>query len=315
MDSLVYYGETTCQAKKANGVSCTNNAYFVVGDAYLCGVHSKSKPRQKLLVNPNKKAIKEESIAQHHQSCLLTKQQNAEHNLPGQVICGKMSMMKEVQHIAGFLSVFPNKNHGNRTDGLGIPALSPMNLGPVVHGQSGLPPAVNLENFWQASKLYPQQVLCKETDHSLCSESCFRKYQLEMFRNGRAERHNKFAKDAGGKKVVPLGWVWTKANGETSLFSYVQSRQFYCTFYERLTRASPEYDKLVELVRDGTSVQILGYDGRKIETGQNKDGMKRLLEAYYLDGSAPFGHELVLVSMLVLEKDEMPWVRHKTEEF
>jgi hypothetical protein len=58
-------------------------------------------------------------------------------------------MMKNPEHIEGFLKVFPNYKHQNRQDGFGCMKLSPKYLGPVDHGQPDLPPALNIENFHQ----------------------------------------------------------------------------------------------------------------------------------------------------------------------
>lgn len=65
---------------------------------------------------------------------------------------------------------------------------------------------------------------------------------------------------------------------------------------------------LKKKVKDGYNLQIVGYDGRSM-AGTTP------LQAY-LDASAPFGHELVLWTMLTVEnKDNYPWRKHKTFEF
>ncbi|CAK7994703.1 Hypothetical protein POVR1_LOCUS227 [uncultured virus] len=310
----VYYAETICQAVKKDGVKCNNKAYYVSNSLYVCGVHSTPASRIKLPINPNKKANTEIKHQTSERLYLDAQERNRQLGMKGRIICTKMLMRKEISHVEGYMSVFPNKKHGNRQDGLGLPALSPMNLGPVVHSQPGLPQALNLENFWQSSKLFPNQVLdCGRKDHTSCGDNCFRKYQIEMFNNPVAERHNKHAK-VDGKKVQPLGWIWTLSDETTKLFKYKESRQFYCCFYERLARVTDDYMKLVDLLRDGMNLNIIGYDGRDIRNCDRED-LKDLLAKWYLDESHPFGHELCIVAMLIFEEDELPWRKHKTEEF
>lgn len=301
----VYYGERACSATKATKAPCSNKAYYLTSTGeYRCGVHSKAAQRDQLPANPHKGAVVAQAHDAHKRSYLTAQQSNQSDDRAALAICSKLAMRKEVPHVAGYLSVFPNKKHGGRADGLGLPALSPMNLGPVIHGQSHLPEAKNLENFWQSSKLFPSQELCALLEHSQCGDKCFRRYQAQMFASEEAERHNKHSL-GDKKKVAPLGWVWTYADGSTKLFPYVKSRQFYCTFYERLARSTPEYAKLEALLAEGMNVNIIGYDGRTLSD--------KSMEDLYLDDSKPFGHELCLVAMLTLESDTLPWIEHRTE--
>jgi hypothetical protein len=87
--------------------------------------------------------------------------------------------------------------------------------------------------------------------------------------------------------------------------SYIQSRQFYCNFYEQLASQQADFRHLKQKLIDGYNLQIVGYDGRSMA------GVTA--EQAYLDPSAPFGHELVLYCMLTIEnKDDLPWRKHKT---
>ena len=309
----VYYGERTCAGIKKDGSGCNNKAYYLFNGIYVCGVHSKKDSRVELSKNPDKGANKLKDIEEMKAAYLSSQRTNQLNKRKGHVMCTKMSMMKEVNHTEGYLSVYPNKKHGNRKDGLGLPALSPMNLGPIDSKQPNLPISHNLENFWYASKLFPSQILCKKESHDDCDGKCFRKYQIEMFTNSEAERHNKHSKE-NGKKVFPLGWLWTESNGTTKLFKYVESRQFYCNYYERLVKKEDQFKKLINLMNDGMNLNIIGYDG--INLNITLDDVKEHLNACYLDGSKPFGHELCLMTMLVFEDEEdYPWRKHKTENF
>ena len=81
---------------------------------------------------------------------------NKEKKIKGDVILTKLIMRKEPQHINGYMKIFPNSKHGGREDGLGIPELSPMLLGPVKY--DGIHDCLNLENFHQGNKVFPNEV-------------------------------------------------------------------------------------------------------------------------------------------------------------
>lgn len=289
----VYYGTTTCNAQLASGRACTNKAYFSADAGYYCGVHAKKYENAcQLPKDTHTKQRKNVENETRTQAAENAKRINNECGALGNVSCRKMKMMKEPQHIDGYYSIFPNFKHGNRKDGIGMPQLSPMSLGPVDHGQPGLPIALNLENFWQSSKFYEGQ-----------SEEEFRETQRTWFMDAEPHRHNK-------KGVKPLGWVWTNDEGTATLYSYVEARQFYCTFYQRLAKATQQWQELVELVEGGGNVNILGYDGVDIDNPSAEQ-----LEALYLDDQQPFGHELVLVTMLMLWEEDYPWNIHRTVDF
>lgn len=150
----VFHGEEKCQEKRVD-YHCDNGAYWACpGGRLLCGVHSKREAkRQKLPVNPDreKKKIKE----QERRQLLVdsSREEKAVRGRWGDVIVGQLKMMKPPPHVDGFLSVFPNNKHANRKDGWGLAELSPMQLGPVEHGQPGLPPATSIENYHQFNKV------------------------------------------------------------------------------------------------------------------------------------------------------------------
>lgn len=213
--------------------------------------------------------------------------------MKGDVIMAKMGFFKKLKNSDGFVNVFPNHKHANRTDGIGMSTLSPMTLGPVEHGQEGLPNAVNLENFWQQSKWFP----CETEDQ-------FNNNRATGYLMIKPKRH-KFKRG-----MKPTGWVWEPKNGERHVLHWVQSRQFYCNFYERLVKENAEFIELKKMVDDGQNIQICGYDALP-------DLIKACdIEKWYLQGVHPFGHEAVLFTMLV-EPDEnkWPWRKHKTFDF
>ena len=99
---------------------------------------------------------------------------------------------------------------------------------------------------------------------------------------------------------------WKQKDGTLVKYSYVGSRQFYCTFYERLSSGLPDLEHLKTLIQDGWNLQITGYDALDDLTAEN-------VEKYYLDQKRPFGHESVLFTILVLPEAKWPWRKSPTK--
>lgn len=264
-----------CTAVCGNGMPCKNTAHYQVGGKLLCGVHSRNKDRKEV---PKQKVDKVEIWAEHE----LTLQ-------PCDEPCIKlfrMAMMKAVPLTPGFRNVFPNNKHQNRRDGFGCSSLSPMKLGPVVHGQPGLPNALNIEVFHQSNKKYK----CETMDE-------FRKTRLTWYTNPPEKIRHKFT-----GKDKPEYFVWLDKNGKEHHLNHVESRQFYCTFYERLASQTDDYKKLAQMILNGYNLCLCGYDAHELGN----------IEEDYLDTTKPFGHERVLYCMLI---GEYPWRKHKTFDF
>jgi len=292
----VYHGEHPCQAIKADGQSCTNRAYYLLNQMYVCGVHSlKDKAhREELPINPGKK---EQSATQLKQELDEVERQaaiNRQSGVHGQVIVYKMKMMKTVERKPGFLLVFPNAKHGSRKDGLGMPSLSPMMMGPINHNQPKLPPAKNLENLHQSNKVFPSEV-----DSHGNPKPEFYQTQLAMYQDPVPHRH----KETSGHENVPVYSVWRTKDGQELHLSYIESRQIYCHYYEQFALKSPDFAKLKQLIHDGYNLQICGYDAYQ---------PTRTMDEHYLDPSRPFGHELVLYTLLTQDPRQYPWRKHQT---
>ncbi len=296
-----YYSSIKCQSNIKNGDPCKNNAYWKTDEEpyYRCGVHSRKfkDSRIKLDKDPNAKEKKTKLLKERKKEAEEEMEKN---NEKGHVICGKLYMMKEAPYVKGYLNVFPNYRHQNRRDGYGCNSLSPMSLGPVVHGQPGIPISFNLENFHQGSKVFDSEVVDEKGDPG----PEFFKTQIDMFKDKIPHRH----KEAAKKNNVPLYWLWKRKDGSYKRFGYVESRQFYCFWYEKLSKDLPDLKKLKQMIKDGYNLQICGYDSINDLTAENA-------EQYYLDPLQPFGHESVLLCLLVLPEDKYPWRKYKTEDF
>ena len=89
-----------------------------------------------------------------------------------------MVFMKSVESYDGFLKIFPNYRHENRTNGLGMSNLSPMKLGPVIHEQPHLPPVVNLGNFHQGNKCFRCEVDINDNPSQVFFQNQYNFYRL-----------------------------------------------------------------------------------------------------------------------------------------
>lgn len=288
--SEIFYGTTKCQ-------KCGRNlAYWLSRDLYLCGVCSKKDEQRIQLTKDNKKkeSLRKEEILAHQRTIERERQNNYNKGISGSLICTKMRMMKNPELKPGFLNIFPNFRHGKRADGLGFPSLSPMNIGPIRHNQPGLPEAKNLENFHQFNKVFQDEI---DDDGNV--KKLFFDRQLRAYNDSVPHRHKPNSK----KKNVPLFSLWKNRDGTFTKLSYIESRQLYCHYYSEFVTQNPDFQNLKTMLKNGTSLNICGYDAFSIE---------KSAEECYLDPSRPFGHECVLYCLLI---NEYPWRKYRTLDF
>lgn len=291
-----FHGECTCTV-----IGCARAAYFAQSGAARCGRHADRGVRKPLPKNPGRAARLAAEYAVHRTTVDTAGAARAAAGERGAVTCCKMTMFQGQRpvFVDGAVNVFPNFKHANRYGGMGMPSLSPKAMGPVDHGQPGLPAALNLENFHQFSKIFDGE-----------SMADFRVAQRAAFRDPVPHRHKPLAlagKDKNKNKNLCRGWVWTRADGTAVVKSYVECRQFYCNYYARFAAALPALATLRAALAAGTSLRICGYDGHPYAPDAMAD--------HYLDDARPFGHEAVLFTMLTLPEDAWPWRVHKDEEF
>jgi hypothetical protein len=308
MADTIFFGERNCVAITGRKQNCTNRAYFRANGEILCGVHSKKyKDRIELPKNPNQAKLLLDAAETRQKLILEAKSANIRQGHRGAIIVSKMRMMKPIPHVNGHLSVFPNWKHDNRKDGYGCAALSPKSLGPIAHHMPNLPIAVCLENFHQFAKIWPFELKNGE----VTAES--KQYRIENYKSKVPCRHkynySELKKYAGVNINIPLFSVFYTDEGHERRFSYLQSRYFYCHFYEVLAKKEPAFAHLVDLVKGGTNINIIGYDGYNI--GNTPEA----IYAAYIDTSRPFGHEVVLYCLLVIGcAGEYPWNIYRVKD-
>ncbi len=286
----IYYGEQKC-----GHIVCHNKAYWLCEGKYLCGVHTRGKERSQIPKRPKKEKdmICKAEREQASKLVEIYKGINRKADIKGTVVLSRLIMMKKPENIEGYLKVFPNFRHQHRKDGFGCSSLSPMSLGPINHGQPGLPPSLNLENFHQGNKVFKEEV-----DVNINPTATFYNNRLNFYNDVVPHRHKYHGK--------PHYSIWVNQAGVEQRVSYVESRQFYCIFYERLATQTADFKRLQEMLLEGYNLQICGYDAYPLDVP---------LDERYLDPSKPFGHEIVLYTLLTVAPDDWPWRKHTTYPF
>lgn len=321
MPKNIYYGSCKCDAMvKSTNEFCQNNAYYSANGSagsvlYRCGVHCKSSALgnvKELPKDPHIKATKSAQLVAHAKSIISATDANMQASKQGKIICQKMGMMKAVELKNGYLNVFPNNKHQNRTDGFGCASLSPMQLGPVKHRQPGLPDALNIENYHQFNKVFHGEFTVDKT-----MKKTFTKDFYTTRRNGYLDpvphRHKpRTDRPDLGHTDIPVCSVHKTLLGFNRQFTYLESRFFYCMAYESLAKQTADFKEVMEKHKNGVNLCICGYDAYPLLT-KNYDEMTQKLYDNYLNLDRPFGHELVLVCLLALYKDDYPWRRFHRE--
>lgn len=304
--ALPYAGQRGCEFLTSKAKACANRAYFQHQGKLGCGVH---------LTVPDRIVLPRMSASQREESLRLLEEQervaidqatqlHASQGRRGQVVLSRMLMMKEPTHRPGFLNVYPNYRDQHRRRGFGCASLSPKSMGPIEHHQPGLPASKNLENFHQGSKCFREEAIPDDRG-GYRPGPLYYQNRLSYYEDPVPHRHKYTGQDARNKNI-PLFFVWVDQEGREHHLSYVESRQFYCTYYERIASQDPNYLRLRQLLEQGTDLQICGYDAFPLGSSAAE------IEQGYLDPSHPFGHERVLYAMLLLEPEQYPWRRHAT---
>lgn len=301
----VFKGEKNCQdvykTGKRKGEHCDKIAYYLYNGKYFCGFHCKSDERVELKPNPHKKENDKNIEKIRYEKIIEFTSDNQLENKKGEVITTKLYMRKLPEHKEGFMSVFPNSKHEkyNNLYSLGMSSLSPMKMGPIIHFCPGVGPASSLENFWQGSKQYE----CETLSNGEPSDEYFRTRNA-TFLDSKPQRHKR--KDSKVKRSI-----WFDKKGKKHYLQYVESRQVYCIIYEYFASLTKDFQTLIEGINGGMNFNIIGYDAHNVYQYPGNT-LKEKFEAAYLDPKYPFGHEMCLQAMLLLNYDSRPWRKYHT---
>lgn len=292
-----YYGEESCAH-----AGCSFKAYYrISGGELLCGVHSRNKPRSQLLKNPLAQRNKEKAYSRWEEEDEITAKANRDANRKGTLTVSKLRMRRAVDHTTGVYNVFPNYRDQYRAGGFGCSSLSPMLLGPVQHGQPGVPDSKTLENYHQFNKVFRCDMERRAQGKVFLKKS-FYEIRDNAYLDPVGHRHK-----YPGKKDTPVFSYHLTKKGEARWYNYVESRYFYCHQYELLAKEKEDFRALRHWLDQGYNLQIVGYDGNPAAKPGN-------LWELYNSTEHPFGHELVLFSLLVIEDPKQyPWNRFYEE--
>jgi hypothetical protein len=324
----MYSGESNCQGKYADGRDCRELSRHSIeinkNITYLCGIHSKKyKDRTDLPKNPKAAEFRENLIKQRLEDAknmaILTKNGDEQATQLPNVIATKIKMLKEYTFTPefGYIPIYPNRKHSHGFGyGINCSGLSPMNLGPVKHNQEELPDSQCIENYHQFNKVFSCELskeLCtcersKEWKHYKANDTFYKK-RLEGYNDKEGHRHKYEIKEF--KVNIPCYSIHIDSKGNERHYTYVESRYFYCKQMELLAQQHEHYKKLTNLLDQGYKLEILGYDAYR-----PKGYSVQQLYEHYCDSSVPFGHEMVILSLLTIENEEdFPWNKYHDEHY
>jgi len=151
-------------------------------------------------------------------------------------------------------------------------------------------------------------------------KEAYKRIRCKIYEDPKPYRHKWSKKDLAAKaeaynkniNIPKCSIYYTKDNKERR-YSYLECRYFYCHWYERLAPHTNDFKALVKMRDEGISLNIVGYDGY-VPSSDDKPIDKDLLWVHYNDTSRPFGHELVLLTLLMLDDPkDYPWNRFYRE--
>ena len=188
--------------------------------------------------------------------------------------------------VDGFLNVYLR----SRQDGISVPGLSPMHLGPVAHGQPTLPPAKTLQGFMLGNHWHRNE-----------SEEEFHQHRLELYATATPPVRKAMSTGEADEWLGVRWWDPVKADTPCWLTTRT-SRDLYCRHYASVVEGTLEYQQLIDLMdTQGESLRICGAEAREMK---EEDVRQR-----YGDESQSFSFEQVLFTML-LWRDRVqlyPW--------
>ena len=245
--------------------------------------------------------IKQEKLRLYKESIQFAFINNQSQNKKGTIKFKKMPNNKKIPLTLGYINVVSNYNSKklNQNYILNYKSLSPTNLGPVNHNMPNLPPSLNLENFWNFSKVWHFE-LDPETDMNELQPVFFQKrikgYLLEK------PIKSKYTFDqikAFDGPVNPECAIYYDKYGQPIKYDYIQSRYFYCHYYQQLVSQVREFNIIKKKLQMGYNIII--YSDKGFTENDKYYQM-------YVDPTKPFKHEMILYIMLKEPNpDKYPW--------
>lgn len=314
---IIYKGERKC-------TQCERLAYYTQYGIPRCGFHSKKSTRRNMPLNPVKEAEKRAKMQNYYAAaCANTEKKISLRRLHqfGAFTPSELGFFTVLPNMFSGGPFFPSPAHPDFV--IKLRNFSPMRLGPIEHLEPDLPVAKSLENWYQGRKVFRSEVVDVDggdlTPLPRALEARMKRYQDSTPHRHKLgntkKKHMEAAGLADGENVnVALYTLFrNRFTREEKRYTYIQGRMFYCCWYERLVRRQKEWERLLALYKEGRSLLICGPDARDHEGPLSQS----LICDWYRDESIPFGHEMVLATMLFLHESPLvqPWRCAWNDEF
>jgi hypothetical protein len=224
------------------------------------------------------------------------REQNQADGCDGRVIITNIDLVSEAaQPAVGYYPVYPEWGLSKPpSDGFACAELSPQSLGPIEHGQPGLPPAKNLVNLWLGSACF-----ATDLDDNGNPSDVFYSNRLAFYQDH--EPYHSVCQQVDS--LNPAFFVWVNPQGVETRLTPLEFRRIYCTIYEHLVLPHPRFAFISTLVAKHVNVQLCIYGA--VPFGYDCDSA----EDAYLDPNESFGYERILHTMLTLRQNPKayPW--------
>ena len=146
------------------------------------------------------------------------------------------------------------------------------------------PPAKNLENLWQFSKVYPSQVYASGEPTSEWG-----KWREQGWQDSRAHRYPM------GKRAIPLYSYWQGKH-----LDYITARkQIYATEYASNVVKTDSFKRLYALVNNGIELSLRDYDGYDFQS------LNMSIKDVINNPKRKMGHAFVLAMILEGELNQL----------
>lgn len=307
----VYRFERQCHAFKKKGdkrrcrLLATREVYTnnnLRKTKYMCGRHARlyDPASSPLPINPMKKIIEQQVTRMHMRLCEQAAEERKRDGKMGSVFLGKLAAGKRRKPISGVMDVFPNNTSTYREDGWAFPELCAQKIGPIYHEDPKTYPAKKLGNFKSGCDVY-----AFENDEETQLPKAIWWQRREALFDDYTPRKSKFRNEelaliSMTNIGAPLySYHWNMFEPDESKrkfekFSIVESRQFFCHFYEKIVQFYSSFIYLKNQMFNGYDICICGMGAYPTSA------TVEAIHAAYRNPCKEFGHEMTLFTMLVL---------------
>jgi len=204
--------------------------------------------------------------------------------------------------LEGFVRIDVSSGSMKNLDGHPCTEMSPLYLGPVIDEEGNS--AIRFENYWQYTKAYPQ---LGHLDDKGNVNDTWKKWKLNGFKLLKKTKNT-----AKGIRTPPevsklkkdktiKSWAPSYAVHKGQKYTYIEARKnIYVPIYHDLVTKTKSFQKLKELVDNGTKVILVEPDGpplRDYPSGMlaNEENLVKMIN----DPKYPFGHGYVVAAALL----------------